>query len=285
MNQNDVQGARARRGAASEPKRKRARECRPLPSGSRAAEPPRSGRNAAGGGNEQVATSDDPRVTAAHLGKVMASPITSALRVAVQAQRGVNFGPDSKQPDWGTFTGELRASVEKLRANDFSHVEEILMCQAEALQTIFTRLAERALGSTEIPTIDLFFRYGLRAQAQCRATLETLANIKNPPAIFARQANVTSGPQQINNGVAPARARESHTAPNELSGERHELRQDTRAPALASRADSPMAALGTLDGTKDASRQGEVVGQCVEGRMAPEAAGAGQGAGRTGSRG
>ena len=211
--------------------------------------------------------------------------MTSALRVAVQAHKGVNFGPASKQPDWGTFVVELGASVEKLRANDLGHVEEILMCQAEALQTIFTRLAERALGSNEIPTIDLFFRYGLRAQAQCRATLETLANIKNPPAIFARQANVTSGPQQINNGVAPSRTRESHSAPNELSGAGHELRQDTGKPALASRADSPMAAVGTLDGTKDASRQGEVVGQRVEGGMASEAARARQGAGRTGSRG
>jgi hypothetical protein len=48
----------------------------------------------------------------------------------------------------------------------------------------------------------------LRAQSQCRATLETLAAIKNPPIVYARQANVTTGPQQINNGVASPRARE-----------------------------------------------------------------------------
>lgn len=32
------------------------------------------------------------------------------------------------------------------------------------------------------------------------ATLETLANIKNPPVVLARQANITTGPQQVNNG-------------------------------------------------------------------------------------
>lgn len=42
----------------------------------------------------------------------------------------------------------------------------------------------------------------LKAQAQCRATLETLAEIKNPqPTAFLRQANIAYGPQQVNNGV------------------------------------------------------------------------------------
>jgi len=33
-------------------------------------------------------------------------------------------------------------------------------------------------------------------------TLETLATIKNPPVVFARQANVNNGGQQVNNGAA-----------------------------------------------------------------------------------
>ena len=46
----------------------------------------------------------------------------------------------------------------------------------------------------------------LSAQGQCRATLETLATIKNGPAGFAREANIAHGPQQVNNGVPLARA-------------------------------------------------------------------------------
>lgn len=34
-----------------------------------------------------------------------------------------------------------------------------------------------------------------KAQSQCRATLETLAAIKNPPVIYAKQANISNGPQ------------------------------------------------------------------------------------------
>ena len=71
-------------------------------------------------------------------------------------------------------------------------------------------------------------RLGLKAQSQSRATLETLATIKNPPTVFARQANVAHGPQQVNNLMAvesPSRARagDSESAPNKLlecNGER-----------------------------------------------------------------
>lgn len=37
------------------------------------------------------------------------------------------------------------------------------------------------------------------AKRRCRATLETLAVIKSPPSVFAKQANMANGPQQVNN--------------------------------------------------------------------------------------
>ncbi len=40
-----------------------------------------------------------------------------------------------------------------------------------------------------MPNIEGFMRMALRAQSQCRTTLETLAAIKNPPSVYARQAN------------------------------------------------------------------------------------------------
>jgi hypothetical protein len=43
-----------------------------------------------------------------------------------------------------------------------------------------------------------------KAQNQCRMTLETLSTIKNPPVVYAKQANIAHGPQQVNNGTAPA---------------------------------------------------------------------------------
>jgi hypothetical protein len=46
-------------------------------------------------------------------------------------------------------------------------------------------------------------RLALKAQAQCRATAETLAEIKNPRPIFARNFNAVAGNQQVNNAVGP----------------------------------------------------------------------------------
>jgi len=48
-------------------------------------------------------------------------------------------------------------------------------------------------------------KLALRAQNQCRATIETLSVVKNPPtATFVRQANIAAGHQQVNNGMVSA---------------------------------------------------------------------------------
>jgi hypothetical protein len=46
-------------------------------------------------------------------------------------------------------------------------------------------------------------RLTLKAVGQCRATLETLAAIKNPLVVFAKQANMAHGPQQVKQRHAP----------------------------------------------------------------------------------
>ena len=60
-----------------------------------------------------------------------------------------------------------------------------------------------------IEATERYMRLALKAQGQCRATLETLAAIKNPPVVFARQANFANGPQQVNNNPTRAEIPES----------------------------------------------------------------------------
>ena len=65
-------------------------------------------------------------------------------------------------------------------------------------------------------------------------TLETLATIKNPPVVFARQANINNGgQQQVNNGAQPmdsrAPAANYLTQPTELLEASDGQRLDTRA--------------------------------------------------------
>lgn len=109
----------------------------------------------------------------------------------------------------------LRDTSQAINGGDLSSAEAMLAAQAASLNAIFAETARRAaanmgqhLGATET-----YLRLALKAQTQCRATLETLATIKNPPTVFARQANIAHGPQQVNNGVSgtsthgPARGR------------------------------------------------------------------------------
>jgi hypothetical protein len=98
-------------------------------------------------------------------------------------------------------------------------------------------------------------RLAFKAQSQCRATLETLATIKNPPVLFAKQANIAAGHQQVNNGIpAPSGAREIGNEQSKLSGDGNELLPDTRAQALAGRIDPQMEAVGEVNRTEDHRR-------------------------------
>jgi hypothetical protein len=96
-------------------------------------------------------------------------------------------------------------SVDRATSHHLGDAEALLMAQAVALNAVFTQLAHRAqinLGQY-LDASERYLRLALKAQGQCRATLETLAVIKNPPTVFARQANIAHGPQQVNNGLPP----------------------------------------------------------------------------------
>jgi hypothetical protein len=94
----------------------------------------------------------------------------------------------------------------------------MLLCQAHTLDFLFSELAQQAHCQQQMPNYEAFMRMALKAQNQCRCTLETLSNIKNPPVVFAKQANISQGNQQINNGVPgqASRAEDNQKQPNEL---------------------------------------------------------------------
>ena len=77
-------------------------------------------------------------------------------------------------------------------------VEKILMAQAHTLNELFCKFATNAGKQKYVDNMDKYMKLALKMQSQCRATLETLANIKNPPVVFAKQANIAQN-QQINN--------------------------------------------------------------------------------------
>lgn len=155
---------------------------------------------------------------------------------------------------------------------DTSRVEALLFAQAEALQSLFVRLSTRGMGCSEVEPFTANMKMALRAQSQCRATLETLAAIKNPPVVFAKQANIAHGHQQVNNGTTttapfdvsreplfaavPIRARRKEKVPNKLLGQKHEeLGLDNRTPIETGERHTSVETVATLNGAAHARRE------------------------------
>lgn len=148
----------------------------------------------------------------------------------------------------------------------------MLYGQAMALQSMFVELSRRAIRQDMLKQYEVQMRLALKAQNQCRMTLETLATVQNPPVIYAKQANFANGPQQVNNGapVQPATpTAKPETAQNQLLEESHGERLDFGAQAKAGGADPLMEAVGEVHRPKDSRGQGKRVAKRVQGQPAP----------------
>jgi hypothetical protein len=119
----------------------------------------------------------------------------------------------------------------------------MLYAQANALQAIFVGLAHRASQQGYLKQWEAFLRMALKAQNQCRMTLETLAMLKNPaPTVIAKQANITTGPQQVNNGLAELK---NQPEPSKLLEPQNGQWMDPRASSAASGTNPVVEAVGT----------------------------------------
>ncbi len=153
------------------------------------------------------------------------------------------------EQDINTLAVELGRKFEQVEKGDLRHCESMLVAQAHALQTVFVSLARRAVNQEYLKQYEMYLRLALKAQNQSRMTLETLAKIKNPPVLFAKQANINqgSGNQQVNNGTpAPA----SH-AGKTINQQNELLEVNDGSETVDSRATSPAIgkdkAMATLD--------------------------------------
>jgi len=186
------------------------------------------------------ASKTDPKVTAQNYATLVISPELAAYRVIA----GAEHASMTDTVDVPTLVQTLKDQGAAVNRNDFSQAEAMLMNQATALQSLFARMAERATGAEYMPNFEIFMRVALKAQSQCRATLETLAAIKNPPLVYAKQANVTTGPQQVNNVTHTGKKQNQSI---ELLEESNGNYLDTRAQTAPARVNSDLEAVGTVN--------------------------------------
>ncbi len=163
----------------------------------------------------------------------------------------------SQSLDLSALVDELGLQCQAASDGDLTRAEAMLVSQAHSLDAMFNHLARRAtVQDVGLDTFERMLRLAFKAQAQCRATVETLAAIKNPPVVLAHQANITSGPQQVNNGISSSCAGISENQQNKLLEATHAHRLDAGAPATTGRIDPTMATVGEVHGTQDARGKG-----------------------------
>ena len=193
-----------------------------------------------------VTESIDKAQHAEALSKALMVPSVPHAVVVQTYMRGV-AGIDVDQE---AVRNALRDEARAVVSGDLQSAERMLTAQANSLNAVCIDLMLRAnanLGEY-MSVAETYLKLALKAQNQCRATLETLATIKNPPIVYARQANFAAGPQQVNNGV-PAHAGKNGTPPNELLEENHDKgeRLDGGPPGKAIGSDPAMAAVGAIN--------------------------------------
>lgn len=179
--------------------------------------------------------------------------IAPTVRGAVTIE---SFSKAYGDTDLQSLIDELGTQCKRVRDGDLARAENLLTTQAHTLDAIFNELARRAaLNMGEyINATDRYLRLALKAQSQCRATLETLATIKNPPVIYAKQANIANGPQQVNNGQSAPACEKTVIEQNELLEHQHGKRLDTGTTGAAIGADKELETVGAINRAEVGSR-------------------------------
>jgi len=109
--------------------------------------------------------------------------------------------------DLETLVKGITETCTQVNDDDLHRLESMLVSQATSLQSIFADLARKAQVQTYLNHFETYLSLALKAQAQSRATITALGELKNPrQATFVKQANIAHGPQQVNNGVVPSDA-------------------------------------------------------------------------------
>ena len=138
-------------------------------------------------------------LTTVQKARLAVSPSLNGATV-IQAYQGNVMGKDV---ELGGLIDQLRDTFTEVKGGDLHTLEAMLISQATALQTIFTSLARRAQDQQYQKNLESFLGLALKAQAQSRATISALVDLKYPrQATFVKQANIANGPQQVNNGAA-----------------------------------------------------------------------------------
>lgn len=169
------------------------------------------------------------------------------------------FQEGEAQANLNGLAQALDEQAKQVNKGDFTHAEAMLATQAATLDTMFHQLARLSNSSEYMDNMERYMRLALKAQSQCRTTLEALAEVKAPKAVsFVQQANIAHGHQQVNNNASGKHRKRSRARGKRKSAKRtkqvehHEQQTlDASSTKATGQDDREVEAVGTVDGTED----------------------------------
>ena len=174
--------------------------------------------------------------------QTLAKLVAGGVLSAVTLKQFSGAGEDLEASD---LVGEMKKAGDEAVAGDLGRVERMLANQMLTLDHLFNNLAQRSGRQDTFKGIEVLMRLALKAQAQARATAETLSVIKNPMP-YIKQANIAHGHQQVNNGQQATSAGSFQSGQNKLLEAQHGNTLDIGATATAGRADQALETVGAV---------------------------------------
>jgi len=118
---------------------------------------------------------------------------------AASAFTGKMLGSELELPGIGDYADHVHVAAREAADGDLTMASKILTAQAITLDSMFAELARRAalnMGQN-INVVDRYGRLALKAQSNCRATLEALAKLHQPREQTVRHVHVNEGGQAV----------------------------------------------------------------------------------------
>ena len=109
------------------------------------------------------------------------------------------LGDKIERPGLADYAHHFQLTSEKAAEGDLAMASHILAAHAMTLDSMFTELARRAAMNMGdyINAAERYGRLALKAQSNCRATLEALAKLHQPREQTVRHVHVSEGGQAV----------------------------------------------------------------------------------------
>ena len=175
--------------------------------------------------------------------RALARVNTTPEVIAAESIRAMSEN-EAQPMDINDLVAELEDQSFRLKSST-DRAESTLASQANTLDAMFHMLTRRGVANIKAGHGQMgneYLKLAMKAQSQCRTTVEAVANMRRP---VIKQTNIAHGHQQVNNNP-----------PNKLMESQNDERLDPGTPSEAVKGDQALETVEEEHRTQDGERKG-----------------------------